>query len=1149
MPRPLKIKSVETGKSYTVQWDKARNPTDSEIDRLIAEQETAPAGPIGPVASPTKPSFEDLTSTITRPRLDLSAPAPMRQSQNAGAASPPGLWTKTVDTLYGGQQSALPAIPGITRRLLSEYEGQMPGLPGMGPTDPRIAKWGYNNLVVPSSSAVGLATDWATGKVAGPIIKAASPYVQRAAAPAIEAATPYAKSLFGGAVRLGKHYFPGAFPKGVPVPDIGQSAQGILSKPANPVRALLPEMAASQQKPGYRLLDVSEPVGPPRSRFYAGPEGVADSSVRNTFDPGPSNRIRPELADPSDIDKGYIAPTILPGEVAPGLVDVPAPIAASHSLGRRAAEPLTDIERAHRRWLPEHYKKDAPVHNVVRDPRNIPDPNAGYYPGPGSRGDVGNLPPVSGVKTGRPRKAVTPSNQGDVAAQEVLDKAKTSDVPEIVAAAGQAAESRPWKLKYDDLFTSISTQIAKTGQAGKEIARRLGRARTISEQRAGTWIQRFEDATKDLSEKEFDDLVEVLDTGEKAFSKESEAYTIRSWAKDQRQAGFPKDEVREAVVQARRRGIDPTRSDDLYDLGDYMGSVEDVVGETGTGTVLSPKVAEAYDAVRAIDAEVTDLAKKSGMGYKTQEGKLVPWKARENYWPHKFDPKELEEGKTIIDRIMKSEGITRAEAEKVIKNSNRFGEKLISEQHKRQLNVEGWRRDPNAMKQHLYDMADRISHAEELGPMDIVKGPLADLIEQTSDPNLVKRNLERVLNREMPVYGENLKGKFDQQLTKAAAAAHLSQFAIGNFNQNAATLMRSNMSDFVKAIGSRIKNKGEFYRSAQRSGVLETTMQDIYREAGGSGSKISKLYGIRASEQFNRALASQTGRNKADRLWSRLSDPKNADAIKLARGIQTTSGKTTAKLKWVEKSKSQLEELLQREISYDDILTSGGQKLPESELAQAGGKMAEVTQGRAQTMDLPYSWKGNDPLTLYRKYAFRQGRILVDAFKENPKKFMLMAGPLSAIMGEASGDIKAGIAGGVKGTLTGEGPVEGAGKEIASRGEYMGKTLEKFNVSDDINNPYVRRALENLMQAWFFGLPGTVVEALTQGKPQALAVAAGPIIDEAVGLAVDSVSLAKGDVKPLGRNLTRKIPFVGPGVQRAFFPTQRQSTKKSGRLQ
>ena len=357
-----------------------------------------------------------------------------------------------------------------------------------------MARWGYENLVQPSSSVIGAVTDYATGKIAGPVARAVAPYVK-----------PLSKPLISGAIRIGESIFPRAVPKAVSTPALRSVSETTFHGQTNPTRALLPEVAATTQE--------AAAAAAKRPRFYSGPEGLADARARNIYDPGPSNIIRPELANPKKPKGGYISPTILPGEVAPGLVDVPAPIAASYPLGRRAASaPLSDLERAHRRWLPEKYAREGAEATAKEAAEKAA--NTGYYPGPRSRGDVGNLPPVPKTGATRPRKAVAPDNPVDVKIQEdVIEKAKATGVPDVVAAAKQAEEIRPWRQHIDKFVTSISTEIARDSPAGKVIARVLGRSRQEKKILGEAWNTRVSEATADLTPGEIAEVVETLDKG------------------------------------------------------------------------------------------------------------------------------------------------------------------------------------------------------------------------------------------------------------------------------------------------------------------------------------------------------------------------------------------------------------------------------------------------------------------------------------------------------------------------------------------------------------------------------------------------------------------------------------------------------------
>ena len=508
---------------------------------------------------------------------------------------------------------------------------------------------------------------------------------------------------------------------------------------------------------------------------------------------------------------------------------------------------------------------------------------------------------------------------------------------------------------------------------------------------------------------------------------------------------------------------------------------------------------------------------------------------------------------------MKATGVSREEAERAAKNAGRFGDQL-NVKGVNLRNVPGYRKDIESLKNHYFDLADRVVDAEQIGPQGYSK--LKPHLDQTKNPDLIRRNLDRVYNKEVPVYGEKIEGENVRKLITASGWAHLSNFVLGNVNQLSAVAARSNASDFAQALAARAKmGKKGFYGEAKESGAIGESARSIYREFGGKESKMSKFFGIRASEEFNRAVASKAGRIKINRVWDSLVDPKNADLLKKA----ASGGKLARGEKWVKKYKTQLEDLLQREVSYDELAANRGKKISRAEENIAGGSMSEKTQGLAEAQDLPYAWTtspNRDAVTLYKKYAFRQGRTLVDSIKENPRRFFTNFLPLAATLGEVSGDIRAGATGAVKGTLTGEGAGEGAKKEIASRGERGQQLLEKMGLPEEYRTPIHGRVVEDLFQAWVFGMAGDAVQGVfLGGNSGLLRMAAGPIADEVLGYITETTQGLGGTAKELGegksltvdpwkpviRRTVRKAPFVGPGLQRAYFPTNRQATKKPKR--
>lgn len=90
--------------------------------------------------------------------------APKKKKDKPPAGMQRNPYGELLSTMYGAEDSLLPPIRGVTRPALPSSEGtDWQGWDDM--------KWLYENVARPSSSVVGAASDWATGKVLGAIAK------------------------------------------------------------------------------------------------------------------------------------------------------------------------------------------------------------------------------------------------------------------------------------------------------------------------------------------------------------------------------------------------------------------------------------------------------------------------------------------------------------------------------------------------------------------------------------------------------------------------------------------------------------------------------------------------------------------------------------------------------------------------------------------------------------------------------------------------------------------------------------------------------------------------------------------------------------------------------------------------------------------
>jgi hypothetical protein len=499
-----------------------------------------------------------------------------------------------------------------------------------------------------------------------------------------------------------------------------------------------------------------------------------------------------------------------------------------------------------------------------------------------------------------------------------------------------------------------------------------------------------------------------------------------------------------------------------------------------------PAVQKALEARAIIDKEVVQAAKDSGAGLRTAEGKIIPFRERINHWPHIYDRKKLAQNKDAFIAQLEKEGWTTDDAAKAVENAAQFGERLVSAQHERQGNAPGFRMDLDADYMHLNDMGKRIAEARELGPRDIADptSPIEQLIRGTDDPKRIREIISTHLGRDVGTTGNASWTSVNNTARKVVSAAHLSHFAISNFSQMATTPLRANLGAYTGALKKVVTDWKKTAGEAEASGALQTINQDLLREVGGEGF-FSKAYGMKKSETLNRTVSSVAGKATAESLFQQLKkDPTN------------------------KRARARLENLVLEPV--DKVLKQDA--LTKEQLGISGGRMSQITQGRAQSIDLPKVWSEHPiaeiPL-IFKKYAFTQTRIIRDAVMENPGRNIPLALALYATMGEAIGDVKAGV----KGTVSGVGP----GQAIADRGEGL------------------ERVFANLGQAWALGILTDLIGSGSKASGLAEFIG-GPVISDigkagygAYKAATDKPG-GTGRFDPLKKQVAQAIPFVGSGI-------------------
>jgi len=525
--------------------------------------------------------------------------------------------------------------------------------------------------------------------------------------------------------------------------------------------------------------------------------------------------------------------------------------------------------------------------------------------------------------------------------------------------------------------------------------------------------------------------------------------------------------------------------------------------DTGAAPI-SQAVADAFSRFRVVDRRVSDAMRASGVSLKTAGGKRVPWRPLSeegSYWPHIYPQGYYKDRKRALETIM-DQGYTLKEAETILKNSAEHGERLIDPQYARRVNAPGYRKDIGADYQHYDDMSRRIMQAHDFGPMDTAEkgSPISRMIAVTDDPIRVGKIVNRYLGREEPM--DPSWARFNRAVVKFQVATKLSKFMINNTAQIAMLPARAGFKNTGKALAKTLFDYKGSKSQAEVMGVYQSIYREILREATEGPSGLARWFGITKSEEFNRTVAGLAGKYTAPEIFAK------------------------AKANPTDKLMAQLEDLIQEnpwKLIRQDALT-------DWQVNRAGGRMAEISQGRASNIDLPPIWSDHPAARLsflFKRYAFQQSKNLYEAAKiMGPFRTAAIMIGTGTIMGEPLGDINA--------TLRGTGRwIGGAGdwqdevrKAIAERGEGF------------------KRMINNLGQAWTLGYIGDLLESSARSPAGTATNLAGPVIGD---IGETAYNVGTGNIRGLAAMGARAVPLVGTGLASAIRESDQRGGGRGGR--
>lgn len=840
---------------------------------------------------------------------------------------------------------------------------------------------------------------------------------------------------------------------------------------------------------------INEPITDPRRMLPAGFEPPKQSiPLLPPAEPLPlyhKTVVRPASSEPWELNPNRIAfrgSTPAPPQ-STGVPDVTVP---------SSLKPVTPQESAFNALVPERYKPQGLEVMPGQRPNGLPivqHPNA----------TAGRLPSETGVITTPEKAILSPKNVQFKPVKPVGPE--VGNQPAVAGDKSTAMYARLLAGKLKNTAPDVPAQVVQ--EAAKKLS--LG-------DRFRNWVIKKPGMNAVLRQgaNPFGGVAIETELAKQGPAGKKIATLLSKVSADQNQGAAVAEQP---FKLAKLSGVEQAQFFDMVESGNTQGA--------------SPKLLDLYQKYRAVDDEAVRQAIEVGiMNPETKKA----WQPRANYAPHlrprnetpeqfaaalrqkypyisEADALKIANGATaddIRDRIMIAGNIDRATANKILSIGVKQSEQKISGQFSRDVDLPGYRKDLGAFQEHYADMYRKIAQQRNLGRLDIAdpNSPISKLIEQTENPNYVRDLLSATLGRdEKNMAARNLHAvnKFAAQVS---AARYLSLFRISNLGGQMNTIAQAGPKNFIKGlVEATVTNRGASQAFATKAGAQYNVSKVMLEAANESkfGRAMNKAYGIDSAENWARKVSAVAGKYQAEDLFNSLK-----------------SGKINPKnLEFLE------------DLTLTDRNTLAGQtKLTDKQILNAGFKMSEFSQGLAEARKVPLYWSSpyaQIPLQ-FKKYALQQTKAMKDAMVRNPQYIPVILGA-SQLIGELTGDLKAGIRGFASGGF------EGAAERIKNRGENVTRVT-------GIEDPVMARAVDNLINSWALGLFGDMYFMSTGGAKEWAYDVLGPFVGTALTGAEGLKKAVVGNPRMLGQEALKAVPFFGPGLQEALLPTAYQQKQR-----
>jgi hypothetical protein len=486
-------------------------------------------------------------------------------------------------------------------------------------------------------------------------------------------------------------------------------------------------------------------------------------------------------------------------------------------------------------------------------------------------------------------------------------------------------------------------------------------------------------------------------------------------------------------------------------------------------------------------------------------GAAIPWRPRENYFPHfvDFDAVTKDKARTtkMVQEIQMQESALRVqkgqpaigmqEAQEIFNHMRRnsrqeYGHLEVA----RHFSFSDYERDGiAAWSKYIEGSLKRMTEAEAFGRKDQNVVGLVNQIGLTAGDDAAfaaNKFMTQVLGRDPLTHITST----DNNATSAIKAVRslqvgfkLGQAVIANASQSNLTGIVTGYKNLVRGF-MELQTQGgkDFGRLA--GATIEQTMRDMNDAMGVGkfGTKVLELTGFSRVEQFNRMLAANSGKAFANDLIGRLTTATGRKADTYKRHLRAMG------------------------IEPMDVIARGGKLTPEEEI-RAGRSVIERTQFKVRPQELPLYWNGpmGKLVTQFSSFGFKAAKAINDEVIKEVRqgnyaplaRFLLV----TPVVGEVFADIQS----------------------VAKGGK-------------DRPEDALGRLVDNYASVGAFGLFHDAFRATGYGEVGALRRLVGPTLS-------DAAQIAAGfrDPKMLAKLALQNIPIVGPALRPMVFPPKKKT--------